>query len=104
MPDWVLTGLDALPAEMAGADRRAKKYERMIIDLMEVCLLQDRVGEIFPATVIEVDRERPRGSVMIADPAVDALIRGERLPIGQQISVRLVSADFETGAVTFEPA
>ena len=44
VPDWVLRALDALPAEMAAAERRAKEYERAIIDLIEICLLADRVG------------------------------------------------------------
>ncbi len=104
VPDWVLQALDALPAEMAGADRRAKKYERSIIDLVEVCLLSARVGETFAATVIETDEKRDRGVVLVADPAVEARVDGDRLPLGQEIDVRLVSADFATGVVTFEVA
>ena len=68
MPDWVLRALDALPAEMAAAERRAKKYERAIIDLVEVFLLRDRVGETFTGTVVEVERDQRRGVVMIAEP------------------------------------
>ena len=102
VPIWVLRALDALPAEMAEADRRAKKYERAIIDLMELCLLQDRVGETFTATVIEVDKNKRRGVVMIADPAVEAGVRGDDLPLGQEIQVRLASADLAAGAVSFD--
>ncbi|HEY5820759.1 MAG TPA: RNB domain-containing ribonuclease [Propionibacteriaceae bacterium] len=102
VPAWALRALDALPEEMTATDRRAKKYERAIIDLMEVCLLHDRVGEDFAATVVEVDRKGNRGVVMIADPAVEARVTGEHLPLGQQISVRLVSADYTTGVVAFE--
>jgi len=101
VPIWVLRALDALPDEMAGADRRAKKYEPTIIDLMEVCLLSDRVGERFEATIVEVDRDRKRGVAMVADPAVEAVVRGADLPLGQRATVELVSADFATGAVSF---
>lgn len=104
VPDWVLLALDALPAEMAGADRRAKRYERSIIDLVEVCLLSARVGETFVATVIETEENKNRGVVLIADPAVEARVSGEHLPLGQQIVVRLVAADFSTGVVAFEVA
>ncbi len=104
VPDWVLAALEALPAEMQGADRRAKLYERSIIDLMEACLLQDAVGQIFTGTVIEVDRDKPRGTVMIDDPAVEARVSGDDLPLGQQIQVRLVTADVVAGQVAFEVA
>ena len=53
----MLRSLDALPEEMATAERRAKKYERAIIDLVEVFLLQDRVGETFTGTVVEVETD-----------------------------------------------
>jgi exoribonuclease R len=102
VPGWALRALDALPKEMADADRRAKKYERAVIDLMEVCLLGDRVGETFTGTVIETDRDRRRGVIMIRDPAVEAPVRGAALPLGAEVAARLASADFGTGSVTFE--
>lgn len=104
VPTWVLQALDALPAEMVAAERRSKKYERAIIDLIEVLLLADRVGEDFVGTVIEVDPKRSRGVAVIKEPAVEARVRGESLPIGQEVKLRLVSADYASGAVEFEPA
>ncbi|MCW2804337.1 MAG: putative ribonuclease [Propionibacteriaceae bacterium] len=101
IPSWVLTALDALPAEMARSEQRAKQYERAIIDLVEVHLLQNRVGETFTGTVIEVDRAKTRGSVVIADPAVEAKIIGADLPLGHEARVRLESADPKDGAVQF---
>ena len=101
VPGWVLRTLDALPAEMAAAEQRAKKYERMIIDLIEVFVLADRVGETFRGTVVDVDEGKSRGVVMIAEPAVAARIRGDNLPLGHQVSVRLASADITKGAVEF---
>jgi exoribonuclease R len=102
VPDWVLLALDGLVEEMSTAERRAKKYERAIIDLVEVFLLQRRVGEEFLGTVIDVDRDRQHGTVMIAEPAVEAKVSGSHLPLGQKVRVRLVSADFSAGSVTFE--
>ena len=102
VPAWVTRALDALPAEMAAADRRAKKYERAVIDLVEACLLAPRIGEVFPATVIEVDGARRHGTVMVADPAVEAKVTGENLPLGHEASVRLVTADVQQGRVGFE--
>jgi exoribonuclease R len=104
VPDWVLWKLDGLAEEMAAAERRAKKYERAIIDLVEAFLLQARVGEEFTGTVIDVDPDRHRGTVMIAEPAVAAKVSGSHLPLGEQVRVRLVSADFSAGAVAFELA
>jgi exoribonuclease R len=104
VPDWVLSKLDGLVEEMATAERRAKKYERAIIDLVEVFLLHGRVGEEFVGAVIEVDPDRERGTVMIAEPAVEAKVSGPHLPLGQQVRVRLLSADFSTGSVAFEVA
>jgi exoribonuclease R len=99
---WVLQALDALPAEMAAAEQRSKKYERAIVDLVEVFLLRDRVGERFTGTVVDVERDHRRGVVMIAEPAVAARVNGEHLRLGHEVSVRLASADFAAGAVTFE--
>jgi hypothetical protein len=52
--------------------------------------------------VIEIDRDRRRGVIMIQDPAVEAPVRGPALPLGGEVTARLASADFGTGAVTFE--
>jgi len=42
--------------------------------------------------------------VMIAEPAVEASVIGDRLRLGQEVSVRLTSADYAKGAVLFEIA
>ncbi len=102
VPPWVLAALPALPAEMATADRRAKRYERAVIDLVEVVLLAPRLGEVFEATVVDVDDARRHGTVVVAEPAVEARVSGEGLPLGRQIQVRLVAADLASGAVSFE--
>jgi exoribonuclease R len=104
VPEWVFRALDGLPEQMAAAERRAKMYERTIIDLIEVYLLADRVGQTFRGTVIDVARDKRHGTVMISEPAVEARVSGDRLPLGQEVSVRLTSADYDKGAVAFEMA
>jgi exoribonuclease R len=104
VPEWVLRALEGLPEQMAAAERRVKKYERSIIDLIEVYLLADRVGQTFRGTVIEVDRDKQHGTVMISEPAVEARVIGDPLPLGQEVLVRLISADYAKGAVEFELA
>jgi exoribonuclease R len=104
VPLWVLATLDALPAEMMGAERLAKKYERAIIDLLEVFLLREQIGKAFTGTVIECDAAKHRGVVMIKEPAVEAPLRGTNLPLGHETDVRLVSADATRGVVEFELA
>jgi RNase II-type exonuclease C-terminal S1 domain len=54
--------------------------------------------------VIEVDRDEQHGTVMISEPAVEARLIGDRLPLGQEVFVRLTSADYAKGAVEFELA
>ena len=41
---------------------------------------------------------------MIAEPAVEAKVSGDELPLGHEVRVRLASADLEAGAVSFELA
>jgi exoribonuclease R len=104
VPSWVFRSLDALPEQMAVAERRAKKYEKAIINLLEVYLLADRIGQTFMGTVIEVNRDKQHGTVMIEEPAVEARLIGDRLRLGQEVLVRLTSADYAKGAVAFEVA
>lgn len=102
VPDWVREALDALPEEMAEADRRARQYEGAVISLVEASLLADRVGEVFPANVVEVDEDATKGTVVVEDSAVEAKISGTDLPLGQQVQARLVEADVTSRVVRFE--
>lgn len=104
VPDWVRGALAVLPEVMSAAESRAKRYERAVVDLVEVSLLSDRVGETFTGTVIDIESNRSKGVVMIADPAVHGRVTGADLPLGSEVSLRLVSADWATGRVEFELA
>ncbi len=104
VPEWVHGALAELPAEMTTAERLQKHYERALLDLTEVFVLAGRVGQTFTGTVIEVEHSGRRGTLMIADPAVEAKIAGEDLPLGQTVQAVLVSADPNSRTVSFELA
>lgn len=102
VPEWVLAAMGDLSADMQAADAKAKKYERAIVDLLEVFMMKDRTGETFVATLIDVEKGNTHGSVMLRDPAVEARVNGANLPLGEEIAVRVASVDEEKGMVTFE--
>ncbi|GAA2110389.1 RNB domain-containing ribonuclease [Microlunatus panaciterrae] len=104
VPAWVLRSLDTLPDEMAESGRLAGAYERAVIDLVEVFLLRDRVGELFEATIVDVAQDRKMGQIMLREPAVEAKITGDHLPLGQEVSARLTSAEVGRNSVLFELA
>jgi exoribonuclease R len=82
---------------MRDSSRRAHQYENAILDLVEAGVLSDDVGTTFRAVVVEVDdKDRSRGSVTIAEPAIDAHVRsadGSDLPLGHEVEVTLTKAD-----------
>ncbi|MEU5979592.1 RNB domain-containing ribonuclease [Streptomyces sp. NPDC047315] len=110
VPEWVLTALDDLPAEMAGGARRAAAVERECVDLVEAAVLNGRVGEVFDGHVVDVRDDDPAiGTVQLRDPAVVARVTadgaeagadaeavagaGRALPLGEPLRVRLTRAD-----------
>jgi exoribonuclease R len=102
IPQWVLDRMPQLPEEMADADRRAHEVDRAVVDMTEAWLLSSRVGQDFAATVI--DAERNSGTIVVDDPAVRARCDGANLPVGQQVTVRLLEADVQKRSVRFQLA
>lgn len=103
VPDWVRSALPVLPDEMAVAERRAKKYERAIVDLTEVMVLRGQVGDTFEGVVTQIDHEHGVGSVQLAEPAVEARVTGlAGDALGREVVVRLISADLDEGQVRFK--
>lgn len=94
-PDWVRSGLDALPAAMAAGTRRAGTVERGVVDLVEALLLAGREGERFDAVVID-DK-----LVQLRNPAVRGRLNGATPPLGSEVAVRLERADPATRTVAF---
>lgn len=102
VPQWVTDKLPGLPQTMRESDQRAKKYERGIVDLVEALVLQHRVGETFPATVVDVSDDGKTSTVSVPDPAVETRVH-HALPLGEQVQLRLTDVDLIMGRVTFEP-
>ena len=103
VPEWAASALPDLPEAMAVSEQRAKRLERTVIDLTEVWLLRERVGEQFEAVATHVDTGRGGAEVYLSDPAVAAVafgVPGDAL--GRRISVRASSADVERARVRFD--
>ncbi|WP_375498517.1 RNB domain-containing ribonuclease [uncultured Jatrophihabitans sp.] len=100
VPAWVRSALPTLPAEMAGADRRAHEIDRAVVDATEAFVLRDQVGSVFEAVVIAADGKA--GTVVLDDLAVRARCVGANLPVGERVRVRLTSADVTARTVRFE--
>jgi exoribonuclease R len=88
---------------MQQSSQRANNYGRMVLDLVEAGLLQHRVGESFDAVVTDVNEKEPtRGTVTIADPAVEApVVSATDIPLGTDVRVRLTTADLAARKVEF---
>lgn len=99
VPQWARTGLPELPHLMAAADQRAHQVDRAVVNLAEAVLLQDRVGEVFNGVVVEVEADH--GEIQLRDPPVRARLDGANLPLGEQVSARLVTADVATRTLAF---
>ncbi len=99
-PEWATDALPELPSVMGRARSKDRSLERAVVDLTEALTLRHRIGAVFPATVVNVDDKAAK--VQIAEPAVVANIDPSGLDLGDQINVRLASADATTRSVTFE--
>ena len=101
VPAWVLDALDDLPSEMEDSARRAGKYERGIVDLVEAMVLAPHIGQSFNGVLIDVDPDRRTGRLQVPDPAVEARVKGSRLKLGGEVTATLVAADLVKGSVDF---
>ena len=104
VPDWVLAALPGLPKELQSSAQRARTYERAVVDLAEAALLADRIGEEFSAVVVSVDEKEPtKGTAMVRELGVEAPVSSAgELPLGNDVRVRLASADVTSRQVQLE--
>lgn len=98
VPAWVTQCLYELPDLMTEGARRARALERANVDLVEAFVLQDRVGEDFPAAVL--DARDSTSLIQLAAPPVIARAKGA-LPLGERVVVRLDQVDVVTRSVRF---
>lgn len=103
IPDWARSALGSLPDLMRESGRRARAYERAVMDLLEAASLAGRVGDVFTGVIVEADEdEGRRGEVMVRDAAILAVVESAvRLPVGEEVPVRLVDADPARRSVRF---
>ncbi|MFD9948620.1 RNB domain-containing ribonuclease [Nonomuraea sp. NPDC059023] len=100
IPDAIRAALPELPEVMSATGRRAGGVERACVDLVEAFLLRERIGQDFPAVVIDVDERGTGGQVQLVEPAVIARCDGA-LPLGERVTVRLAKADPATREIRF---
>jgi len=100
-PEWAIAALPSLPEEMQASGRRAGAAERAVVDLVEAAILAPRVGEEFRAVVVNVDGRGKGGIVQLADPPVIGRLDGRDLPLGEEVRVRLRSADLDSRKIEF---
>ena len=85
---------------MTAGGRAAGAVERACVDLVEALLLAPRVGERFPALVI--DRMGKNAvEIQLADPPVRAPCDEPAPEPGEHVTAQLVTADPQRRAVRF---
>ena len=99
VPEAAQAAFELLPAVMAKADALGGQINRAVIDLAEAVALQGREGERFEAVVTDVDQRGAR--IQICSPPVVARLKDKELVPGQDLPVRLDSADPATRTVHF---
>jgi len=99
-PEWTLEALPDLPRMLGRARNREGSLDRGVFDLVEAALLLDRVGEDFDGLVTAADDGKDRVRIQLTDPAVVAYAQGDA-ELGDEVRVRLTSADVDRRKVTF---
>ncbi len=94
----LLEALSQLPRVMADADNRANRLESALLDFVEARLMQDRIGEVFNATVIAF---RGDGMVVqIADPPIRTVLPTAAFAPGKPVKLSDDNAEMTIGATT----
>ena len=91
---------ERLSKVMNTADSRQGAIEHAVLDLAEAALLHGREGEIFRAIVTERDDKGAR--LQLADLPVVARVDTRSVASGEEVEVRLLSADPVRGELRFE--
>ena len=101
VPEWVLQALPDLPGIMEQTGKRARAIGRGALTALEALVLRGHEDEVFDG-VITSERDG-RGELVLTEPAVVTEVRrgsrqsGDRLPVGERVRVRLLSADPAAG-------
>ena len=101
VPEPVAAAFEKLPPVMARADARGGRIDRAVIDLAEAVLLAGREGEVFAATVIDVD---DRGAqVQFTDYPVVMRVAADGVVPGEPLDVELIAVDVAKRTTQFVP-
>ena len=109
VPEWVLRSLPDLPGVMEQTGKRARAIGRGALNALEALVLREHEGEVFDGVI--TSEHDGRGELVLSEPAVVTEIRagrtsdgdgtgasdGGRLPVGERVRARLISADPATG-------
>ena len=101
VPDQISQAFPKLPVIMDRADARSNQIERAAIDLAETVVLHGREGRTFDAIVTDLDERGAR--IQLCKLPVIARVAANGAETGDQIEVRLVSADTDRRELRFEP-
>ena len=102
VPESAIAPFLRLPEVMDRADARSGQIERAAIDLAETVVLHGREGKTFDAVVTDVDERGAR--IQLCKLPVVARVAANGAATGDQVEVRLVSADIDRRELRFEPA
>lgn len=100
VPDAVTQAFGALPPVMARADGLSGQVERAVVDLAEAVALHGREGETFTGVVTDIDDRGAR--FQLCEDAVVARVDAHHVVPGQDIRLRLITADPGRRMVTFQ--
>ena len=100
VPSWAREALPSLPEVMATSDKVASGVERGCADAVEAAALEDRVGDVFDAMVVD-RRDNGTAMLQIQDPAVLATAHGAG-ELGTWVKARLTEATVATGTLRFQ--
>lgn len=90
-PPEIVGALGELPKALAQARGKEGNVARAVVDLVEALLLAPLVGGVVEATV--VTSGDGRSTVVLAHPAVQAVVDGVDLPLGEVVRLRVDGAD-----------
>jgi len=102
VPRRAVEAFPKLPEVMDRADARSGQIERAAVDLAETVVLHGREGKVFDAVVTDIDERGAR--IQLCKLPVVARVAANGAETGDQIAVRLVSADIDRRELRFEPA
>ncbi len=100
VPEHIEAAFAELPHVMARSDQRGNRVDNAVNDLAEAVLLAGREGELFDGVIVDEDRHGP--VMQIAEPAILSRVHAARVTPGDEIRVRLISADVTARTVAFQ--